>query len=149
MLELDTQELERLRAKRPNNQKISPIWAKRVHPQQQRKTPRKRRLINNNENAAETEGMEEEEEEEEGQKVGEEEEEGDSAEEMDMDVEDESLAIRDDKTQDTQVGQPIGVAMGQRLEFFSQQMSARHKPATTRQYSQPLGVWKVLFCFLC
>lgn len=70
-------------------------------------------------------------------------EEEDSVKEIDLEAKD--MEVRANRDQETQVSQPIGVGMGQRLEFFAQQMTAQHKPTTTHQYSQHWTAWKVCF----
>ena len=115
LLELDLQELERIRAEMPYVQPQI-IWAKRVH--DQRKPTQ-----------ASTDS---------GSKLHTVEEEEDFLEELDVEVADVETT-----NMESQVGQPAGVAMGQRLQFFAQQMTARHKPTTTRQYSQHWSAWQV------
>lgn len=160
-LELDLQELERLRTKLPRVQPRT-MWAKRAK-RNRRGRPSKLPLPSDNGEAScsheagndaivgpdtddvdkepmEVEEMEEEEE----------------VESVDMEVDTNGgMSVLSCREQDSLVGQPTtetmgslvdqptAEMMGQRLEFFSRQMNSRHKPTTTRVYAQHTASWQV------
>ena len=136
LLKLELQELERIRREKPYTQPQS-VWASRIHRQKQ---SAQLAILSNN-GVSGLNLVEEEEEEEE------EEEDNDETRELieteDLEVEDENMHIVCNGQQQSEVDQSIGTGMGQRLEFFAQQMSVRHKDTTTRQYSQHVATWKV------
>jgi len=104
LLELDLQELERLRIKKPCTPSQA-IWAKRVY-QLQRSTQLP--LQSNNGKGSNSHDVEAEEE--------------DFVE--DTDVEAEGMEVSLNRSQETQISQPIGVGMWQQLEFLAQHMTA-------------------------
>ena len=111
LLELDLQELERLRIKKPCTLSQA-IWAKRVY-QLQRSTQLP--LQSNNGKGSNSHDVEAEEE--------------DFVEDMDieaegMEVEAKGMEVSLNRSQETQISQPIGVGMWQQLEFLAQHMTA-------------------------
>lgn len=134
LLELDLQELERLRVEKPYVQPQT-IWARRVYDQKNTTQVSLPSDINGK-----------------GSNLSDVDEEEDSMEEMEVGDEESAMVETADveirgNSQEVRVNQPIGVGMGERLEFFAQQMTARHKPTTTRQYSQHWSAWQVC-CFV-
>ena len=137
LLELDLKELERLRNETPFVQPQT-IWAKRVCDQRKQA----QQLITKGTNPPTVVQEEEVEDTEEEAGVD-----AETAADETADMEVVGSYQESQVSQTNQASQSEGIAMEQRLVFFSQQMTARHKPTTTRQYSQHWAAWQVSFPF--